>query len=162
MVDLDEFDRRLLAAIQRDGALTHAQLGERAHLSGSQCSRRLQRLAAAGVIDHYAAILDPRALGLGVAAYVSITLRSHSDEDIKAFRQRVLELPEVLECAKITGTADYMLKIVAEDLEQYDAILTDNFLRAGDVSSVRSNIVLEQMKMTTALPLREASRRARI
>ncbi|MGI9169262.1 MAG: Lrp/AsnC family transcriptional regulator, partial [Caulobacteraceae bacterium] len=90
MADLDEFDLRLLAAVQRDGAMTQAELGRRAHLSGSQCSRRLQRLAAAGVIDHYAALLDPRALGLGVTVYVSVSLRSHSDDDIKAFRRRVL------------------------------------------------------------------------
>ncbi|MHB8529398.1 MAG: Lrp/AsnC family transcriptional regulator [Caulobacteraceae bacterium] len=164
MFEPDEFDLRLLAAIQRDGALTHSELGAIAHLSGSQCSRRLQRLLSSGVIDHYAAILSARALGLGVTAYVLVSLRSHSDADIKAFKDRILTIPEVLECAKITGAADYMLKVVTIDLEHYDRLLTENFLKRGDVSSVRSNIVLDQVKMTTALPLptgRADSRTAR-
>ena len=93
MVRLDLFDVKLLGAIQQNGALTAAELGEVTHLSGSQCSRRLQRLAAAGVIDRYAAILDPRSLGLGVVAYVSISLQSHSDRDIGAFRERFRGCP---------------------------------------------------------------------
>ena len=92
MTDIDAFDRRLLAAVQHNGAATTAELSEIAHLSPSQCSRRLQRLAAAGVIARRAAILDPAALGLGVTAFVQVSLQSHSDAQIAAFRERVLAL----------------------------------------------------------------------
>jgi Lrp/AsnC family leucine-responsive transcriptional regulator len=150
---LDGFDLKLLAEVQRDGALTHAELSERVHLSASQCSRRLQRLQAIGVIDHYAAMLSRERLRLGVAAYVMVTLKSHAEEILESFRARILALPEVLECAKVTGDSDYLLKVVTTDLARYNDILTEKLLRSPEVGVVRSSIVLQEVKSTSQLPL---------
>lgn len=153
METMDAFDLKILAEVQRDGAVTHAQLADRVHLSASQCSRRLQRLEALGVIDHYAALLSAERLGLGVSAYVLITLRSHSEENLEDFRARMHAIPEVLECCKITGDADYMVKVTTTDLSRYDHILTEQLMRAPEVAVVRSNIVLQALKQTSELPL---------
>ena len=152
---LDSFDLKILAEVQRDGALTHGELSERVHLSASQCSRRLQRLKATGVIDHYAAMLSRDRLGLGVTAYVMVTLRSHSADNLESFRARILALPEVLDCAKVTGDSDYLLKVVTTDLARYNELLTEQLMRSAEVGMVRSSIVLQELKFTSELPLPE-------
>ncbi|MDR3511209.1 MAG: Lrp/AsnC family transcriptional regulator [Caulobacteraceae bacterium] len=153
MEPMDAFDLKILAEVQRDGAITHAQLADRVHLSPSQCSRRLQRLESLGVIDHYAAMLSREKLGLGVTAYVMITMRAHSQANLEDFRARMLAIPEVLECCKITGDADYLVKVISTDLARYDQILTEQLMRAPEVAVVRSSIVLQALKQTSQLPL---------
>lgn len=153
MDPLDDFDLKILMEVQRDGAITHARLAERVHLSASQCSRRVQRLEGLGVIDHYTAVLSRDHLKLGVMAYVMVTLRSHAAENLEGFRRLVVGLPEVLDCAKITGDADYLLKVVTTDLVRYNDILTENLLRSADVAMVRSSIVLQELKSTSHMPL---------
>ncbi len=152
MNGLDSFDFRLLGALQTDAQLTNAQLAERVRLSPSQISRRIQRLEQEGFIDRRVAILNSEKLGLGVTAYVTIVMRSHAETEIKTFRERLLRLPEVQECCKITGHADYLLKIITNDLKGYNRILTEYLLKAPEVASVRSSIVLEEIKRTTNLP----------
>jgi len=153
MEPLDDFDLRILMEVQRDGAVTHARLAERVHLSASQCSRRVQRLESLGVIDHYTAVLSREHLKLGVMAYVMVTLRSHSAENLESFRSLIVSLPEVLDCAKITGDADYLLKVVTTDLVRYNDMLTEKLMRAAEVSMVRSSIVLQELKSTSQMPL---------
>ena len=153
MDGLDSFDFRLLGALQTDAQLTNAQLAERVRLSPSQISRRIQRLEQEGFIDRRVAILNSEKLDLGVTVYVTIVMRSHAETEIKTFRERLLRLPEVQECCKITGDADYLLKIITNDLKGYNRILTEYLLKAPEVASVRSSIVLEEIKRTTNLPL---------
>lgn len=153
MTHLDVFDRRILRALQEDAQLTQADLADRVLLSPSQISRRIQYLEQAGYIVRRVALLDPAKLGLGVTAYVTVVMRSHAEVEIEAFRDRLRRLPEVVECCKLTGNADYLLKIVASDLHAYDRILTEYLLKAPEVATVRSGIVLEEVKKTTALPL---------
>jgi Lrp/AsnC family leucine-responsive transcriptional regulator len=150
---LDDFDIRILQALQSGDQMTHSTLAERVPLSASQISRRIQRLEQEGYIERRVAILNSERLGLGVTAYVTIVMRSHAEAQIDAFRQRLLRLPEVLECCKITGAADYLLKIMTADLQSYNHILTEYLLKAPEVANVHSGIVLEQVKRTTALPL---------
>jgi Lrp/AsnC family leucine-responsive transcriptional regulator len=150
---LDDFDLRLLQALQLDGRTTHSDLAERVRLSPSQISRRVQKLEQQGFIDRHVALLNSEKLGLDVRAYVMIVMRSHAETEIKTFRERLLRLPEVQECCKITGDADYLLKITTSDLKSYNRILTEYLLKAPEVASVRSGIVLEEIKNTTALPL---------
>lgn len=150
---LDDFDFRILDALQNGEQLTHATLAEHISLSASQISRRIQRLEQEGFIKGRVAILNAQRLGLGVTAYVTVVMRSHAEAQIHAFRQRLLRLPEVLECCKLTGTADYLLKIITDDLESYNRILTEYLLKAPEVASVHSGIVLEEVKNKTALPL---------
>jgi Lrp/AsnC family leucine-responsive transcriptional regulator len=151
--NLDAFDLRILDALQNGDQLTHSTLAEQVSLSASQISRRIQRLEHEGFIERRVSILSSSRLGLGVTVYVTIVMRSHADAQIHAFRQRLLRLPEVQECCKITGAADYLLKVVTEDLQSYNRILTEYLLKAPEVASVHSGIVLEEVKRTTALPL---------
>jgi len=156
MPALDRFDVRILEALQVNARVTHADLAGRINLSPSQVSRRIQKLEEEGYINGQVAILNADSLGLGVVAYVTIVMRSHAEAQIKAFRERLLRLPEVQECFKLTGDADYMLRIITSDLQSYNRILTEYLLKAAEVAAVRSGIVLEQVKRTTALPLPKA------
>jgi len=151
--NLDSFDLRLLQALQENSQFTNAELAERVRLSPSQISRRIQRLEQEGFIEGRVTLLNSAKLGLGVHAYVTIVMKSHAETEIKAFRARLLRLPEIQECCKITGDADYLLKITTGDLNSYNHILTEYLLKAPEVASVRSSIVLEEIKRTTLLPL---------
>ena len=150
---MDRTDRKLLALIQHDASLSHAELAERVHLSPSQCSRRIQRLHAEGVIRAQVALLDEAALGLGVEAYVTVTLASYAREVAEQFHARIAALPQVLECCALTGDADYLLRVITEDLAAFSRLMNAEVLGHGDVAGVRSSIVLDRIKHTTALPL---------
>lgn len=150
--DLDVFDLRLLAALQRDGRAANAALAESVGLSASQVSRRLARLEAEGVIATYAALLKPEAVGLTVLAFSSISLERQA-EAMDGFEAAVLRFPEILECYSVTGEQDFVLRIVARDLKAFADFLSDRLLRVPGVRSVRSSIVLHTIKQTTALPL---------
>src|ERR1044071_869593 len=119
MPDLDVFDVRLLAALQQDGRASNATLAEAVHLSPSQVSRRLARLEAEGVIAGYRAVIAPKAVGLGVLAFTSVSLERHSETASVDFERAVRDLPDVLECLAVTGEADYLLRIIAADLEAF-------------------------------------------
>lgn len=150
---VDEFDRKLLAALQGDGRLTNNDLAEQVGLSPSQCSRRRAALEQSGLIEGYAAHLSRDALGLGVAAYVQITLATHSPDNAAKFAELVSGLEEVLEACSLTGEADYLIKLVTRDLRSLARILNEVFLPHPSVANVRSSIVLDQIKQTTRLPL---------
>lgn len=150
---LDAFDLRILDALQTDAQLTHTDLAERVRLSSSQISRRIQRLEQEGFIERRIATLNTAKLGLGVVAYVSIVMRSHAETEIRAFRERLLRRPEVQECCRLTGDADYLLRVITTDLQSYNRILTEYLLQAPEVATVRSGIMLEEIKRTTAVPL---------
>ena len=153
MLELDEFDRRILAALQKDGRITNVALAEAVALSPSQCARRLQRLEEAGAVRGYGAFLDPASLGLGITALVTVTLEKHARADIKGFRDIVMRRPEIIECLAITGDGDFQLRIVARDLASFSQFLMDVVIPMPGVATTRSHIVLEQVKSTTALPI---------
>jgi Lrp/AsnC family leucine-responsive transcriptional regulator len=150
---MDRIDRRLLALLQEDAGLSHTDLGQRVHLSASQCSRRVQRLQQEGYIARQVVLLDERKLGLQVEAYVMVTLSSHKVEKAAMFHQRVREHPAIVECCALTGDADYLLRVVTETLPGFADLLNNALLGKGDVASVRSSIVLTRIKRTTALPM---------
>ena len=153
MLDLDDFDRRILAALQRDGRITNVALAEEVALSPSQCARRLQRLEEAGAIRGYGAFLDPLALGLGITALVTVTLEKHARGNIQGFNEVVQGRPEIVECLAITGDGDFQLRIVARDLASFSRFLMEVVIPMPGVATTRSHIVLEQVKSTTALPI---------
>lgn len=150
---IDRYDLQLLSALQRDGQTTNAALGERANLSASQISRRVQRLEEAGVITGYAALLDPAALGLGVTAYAHVLLERHDKTRPAEFERQVAALPEVLECFAVTGEADYLLRIVAPDLAAFSDLMMKKLLTLPGVAQVKTNIALSKVKQTHELPL---------
>lgn len=149
---LDLYDLRLLSALQTEGRSPNATLAEKVGLSASQISRRLSRLEEDGVIERYAALLRPEAVGLTVMAFSAISLERQA-EQMDAFEDAVTRFPEIQECYSVTGEADFMLRIVARDLKSFADFLSQNLLRVPGVRAVRSSIVLHRIKQTTALPL---------
>ncbi|QDF97761.1 AsnC family transcriptional regulator [Azoarcus sp. DD4] len=152
-IDLDKFDLQLLAELQIDGHASNTTLADLIHLSPSQVSRRIQRLEQSGYIERYSALLRPAAVGLGVTAFTSVSLERHGEVHTDAFNQAVSEMDEVLECFAITGEADYMLRIVAPDLAALSEFMLHRLMRVSGVRSVKSSIVLNEIKRTTRLPL---------
>lgn len=155
--NLDAADVRLLDCLQRQARLSNVELSERVGLSASQCYRRLRRLEEAGLIGGYVALLDREKLGLGVMAFVNVTLEKHGEHPAQAFREAVLDEPEILECYAVSGEADYLLRVVAADLKAFSDFLLHRLMRLPMVANVRSSILLDELKATSALPLRRLS-----
>jgi DNA-binding Lrp family transcriptional regulator len=151
---MDDFDLKLLKALQNDGRLTNYDLGEQVGLSASQCSRRRSALEDDGVIGSYHAALSAQALGLDVIAFVQVTLATHSPDNSKRFAKLIDGLEEVQEAYSLTGEADYLVKIAVPDLKALSHILNDVFLPHESVAHLRSSIVLDRLKQTMRLPLR--------
>ena len=159
-INVDRHDLALLNELQRDGRATNAALGEIIHLSTSQVSRRVQRLQDAGIIDHYAAVIDPAVVGLGVTAFTHVVLERHGGTQADhgethgaRFERAIADLPEVLECFSVAGEADYILRIVAYDLAALSEFMTKHLLHLPGVSTVKSTISLQKIKQTSVLPL---------
>ena len=151
--EVDAADLRILAHLQTDARASHARLAEVAHLSAPQCFRRVKRLEDAGVIDGYGTRLDRERLGLGVLAFVSVTLGGGRSQDLAKFSEVVAGIPEILECHVVTGEADFLLKVVAADLHTFSTFLLKRLTRDFDSVTTRSEVSLEEIKNTTALPL---------
>ena len=156
-MDIDRTDIRLLEQLQRDATLSHAALGERVHLSASQVSRRIARLQEAGLIRGHTALLDPDVLGLDVEAFTSVSLDRHESGVGEAFEQGIQEIDEILDCMAVTGEADYILRIVAPDLDAFARFITDRLIKLPGVKMVRSSIGLHRIKRSHALPLTHLS-----
>ncbi len=158
---MDSFDLKILDALQSNGHETNDHLAELAGLSPSQCSRRRSVLEEDGVIEGYHAKLSAEKLGLKVQVFVQVTLATHSPDNSKRFAKLINELDEVQEAYSLTGAADYVLKLVVEDLQALSRILNDVLLPHQSVAHVRSSIVLDRLKHTTRLPLGHLSRQGR-
>jgi DNA-binding Lrp family transcriptional regulator len=155
MVSVDVFDLRILGALQDDGRLTNQELAEIAGLSASQCSRRRMRLEAEKVIAGYRAELASEALGFSVIAFIQITLATHSPDNAKKFRALVNRIDDIQEAYSLTGDADYVLKAVLRDLKSLSDIVNNVLMPHPSVAHVRSSIVLDRLKDSARLPLRE-------
>ena len=154
MTQLDRYDRRILEVLQQEGRISNQDLAERIGLSPSPCLRRVRALEETGVITAYRAVLDAKALGLTLLALVHISMDRHTPERFANFEQAIAELPEVLECLLITGQdADYQLKVIVRDMEDYQALLLNRITRIEGVSGVHSSFVMRRVIDKTALPL---------
>ena len=152
---LTEKDRRILAELQRDSRLTNQELADKVGMSSSATWRRVKSLEDDGVIDRYAAIVNPKKAGFGLASMVHISLARHEQTHVDNFIREVKRHPEVLECFATSGEADFHLRVVVEDIDAYNAFLDNFIFRLPGVSQVRSNIVLKEIKTDTALPFKE-------
>ncbi|MBP0481424.1 Lrp/AsnC family transcriptional regulator [Sagittula salina] len=150
---LDETDRRILRELQKRGRISNADLSEAVNLSPSACHRRVQRLEADGLIRDYVALLDARRMGLPTTVFVEITLSAQADEVLEAFETAVQRVPAVLECHLMAGTADYILKVVAEDTEDFARIHRQYLTRLPGVAQMQSSFALRTVFKTTALPV---------
>lgn len=157
-VTFDRTDLRLLAEIQQQGRATNAELAALVNLSPSACLRRIQRLESEGVIGGYGARLEPRAIGLGLQAFVRVQLSKHGNEAIDHFVEAVQLWDEVVACHALTGDMDYLLHIYVRDLDHFSAFLLDKLLNAAGVADVNSSFVLRTVKEFRALPLSQLAR----
>lgn len=151
--ELDSIDVRILAALQRSGRMTNAELSERVNLSPSACHRRVQQLEKAGYIRDYVALLDPVKIGRPTTVFVEITLSAQADEVLEAFEREVARIPDVLECHLMAGTADYLLKVVARDTEDFARIHRRYLARLPGVAQMHSSFALRTVLQTTAIPI---------
>src|SRR6516164_179079 len=154
---MDDFDVKLLKALQEDGRLTNNELAERIGLSASQCSRRRAALEESGVIESYHAVLSAEAIGLGVLVFIQVGLATQSPDSGQAFIRLINGIEEVQEAFSLTGDADFLIKMAVPDLKTLSHILNDVLLPHRSVAHVHSYVVLERVKQTTRLPLRYAS-----
>lgn len=151
--ELDDTDRRILKVLQVQGRITNADLSLRVNLSPSACHRRVARLEETGVIDGYVALVNPRRIGRPVIVFVEITLSGQADEILEAFEREVKRIPDVLECHLMAGSADYLLKVCAEDSEDFARIHRRHLARLPGVAKMQSSFALKPVLRTTALPL---------
>lgn len=150
---LDATDSQILAALQAKGDLTAQELGERFNLSASQAARRRQRLEAEGLIIGYTARLDPEPLGLTVQAFVQVQMARHNPDTSRSFARLITTLPEVTACWTLTGEADYLLRLWCTDLADLNRLIQHHLLAHPSVGRVQSQIVMEQLKPDSGLPL---------
>lgn len=153
MTELDETDRRILRILQQRGRMSNADLAEQVSLSPSACHRRVQRLETDGVIGEYVALLDARKLRMQTTVFVEIKLTAQADEVLDAFERAIKRVPDVLECHLMAGSADYLLKIVAEDTEDFARIHRQYLTRLPGVAQMESSFALRTVRKTTALPV---------
>lgn len=152
-MSLDATDKRILTALQNKGRMSNAELSEKANLSPSACHRRVQRLEAEGYIKDYVALLDARKMNVPTTVFVEITLRAQADDVLDAFEKSVARIPDVLECHLMAGSADYLLKVVAENTEDFARIHRQYLARLPGVAQMQSSFALRTVFKTTALPI---------
>lgn len=152
-MSLDATDKRILIALQRKGRISNADLSDVVNLSPSACHRRVQRLEADGYIRDYVALLDARKMALPTTVFVEITLQGQADEVLDAFEKAVGRIPDVLECHLMAGTADYLLKVVAENTDDFARIHRQHLARLPGVAQMQSSFALRTVFKTTALPV---------
>ncbi len=150
-MQLDQTDRRILHVLQREGRISNADLAERINLSASACHRRVQRLEASKLIAGYAALLDQRRAGKPSTVFVEIKLNSQSDEVLDAFERAVARIPDLLECHLMAGQADYLLKLVVQDTEDFARIHRQYLARLPGVTQMQSSFSLRAVLFTTAI-----------
>jgi Lrp/AsnC family transcriptional regulator, leucine-responsive regulatory protein len=149
---LDAIDRKILTALQENARLTNVELSERVNLSPSPCLARVRRLEQDGFISRYVTLLDPESVGLGVSVFVEVRLEKQIEASLNAFEKAVAGRPEVMECYLMTGSSDYLLRVVVGDLHEFQRFVTAVSKIPG-VGNIRSSVSLKQVKYNTALPL---------
>lgn len=152
---LDQTDRDILHWLQCNSRITNAELSERVNLSPSPCMRRVRQLEEEGIIQRYVALVKPAAVGLPLSVFIQVSLERQNDENLQAFEQAISRAPEVMECYLMTGDADYLLRVVLEDVENYEHFLRDTLCSIPGVSNIKSSFALKQVRYKTELPIPE-------
>lgn len=153
MHDLDKTDRAILAALQRDGRMPIARLADTVGLSETPCARRLKRLESDGYIERYRAQLSRKALGFGVVAFVLVRFAVHDRDVANRFEREILAIERILSCHNVSGTADYLLQVVARDLDDYGTFLRESLRNLPCVTSIESALSLREVKREAEMPL---------
>lgn len=150
---LDETDMTILALLQDDGRMTNVELASSVGLTAPPCLRRVKALEQDGVIQSYHAVLDGAALGYTIMVFAMVSLKSQAEADLRAFEKHVTALPEVRECHMLNGEIDFILKVVAKDLQSFQSFLTSQLTSAPNVASVKTSLTIRTSKNTPGVPI---------
>lgn len=149
---MDSKDRQILCELQADGRLTNQELSERVNLSPSPCLRRVRLMEEQGVIRGYTALVDQKAWGLPVTVFIRIKLERHGDEAVQAFEQAIIEMPQVMDCWLMTGRSDYLLRVIAADLDDYEQFVRRKLQRVPGIASIDTSFAYGSVKHAQVLP----------
>lgn len=152
---LDKFDIAIIKELQKNGRISNRDLAKRVSLSTAPCWRRVRRLEEEGYIQGYVALVDAKKLGLSVVAFAEVSLDNHHAETIASFDRVVQASPEILECHSVSGSCDYLLKIIAPDMEGYERFLSEILLQVSGLRAISTLFSLKQRKISHQLPLPE-------
>lgn len=150
---MDNIDRKILSHLQNDARVTNVSLAESVNLSPAPCLRRVRDLEKEGIIRSYTTLLDPDKVGWGVSVFIEVALEKQVMNSLQVFEETINGYPEVMECYLMTGTSDYLLRVVARDLKSLQAFITDKLAGIPGVANMRSSIALKQVKYKTELPI---------
>lgn len=150
---MDNYDRSILKHLQDDGRMTNLQLAERIHLSAPQTLRRVRMLEEKKIIRGYVAQVAAESVGLGVTAFVNLSLDREQFRNVREVERNIMAFPDIIECHTISGDFDYILKVVAPDLKSLSQFLTDRLMQVPGVASLRSMICMEEIKPVSSLPI---------
>ena len=150
-VSLDKTDKKILGILQADGRVTNAELAKRVNLSASACLRRVQNLEATNVISGYVALLAQEAIGRPTNVFIEVTLKSQSEESLRTFERAASACPEIMECYLMAGDADYLIRVVAANSEDYERIHRQHLTVLPGVARIRSSFALRAVCKKTAL-----------
>jgi DNA-binding Lrp family transcriptional regulator len=153
MQNLDKIDRRILRALQEDGRIQNVDLAKKVGLSPSPCLRRVKILEESGVIERYVALLNASKIGAGLTVFARVWLKAQDAQTVEVFTEEVKRLPQVVECHLMAGDCDFLLRIVAADLDAYRQFQIDHLTRIKGVQSVKTEIPMQKIKLTSELPL---------
>jgi len=151
--EIDKVDREIIRLLQQDAELSAAAIGEKIGLSQSPCWRRIQRLREKGLIRGQAMRFDRKKLGFDVLVFAQVKLTAHGRSKVPEFAETIREFPEVQECHLVLGNIDFLLRIVARDIEEYERFFFEKLSHLAEIQEVHSNIVLSEIKYTTELPI---------
>jgi len=151
--DLSDIDKKILTVLQENSDLTNNELADMVGLSTAPCWRRVKRLEDMGLITKRVSLLDPKMLGLNIVVFASVKLSSHTEEALEHFEKAIRIYPEVTECYTISGSMDYMVRIITMDMQAYEKFLRQKLLKMDMVNEVHSRFAVTNVKYTTALPL---------
>ena len=149
---MDSKDRQILKELQADGRLTNQELSERVNLSPSPCLRRLRLMEEQGVITGYTALVDQKAWGLPVTVFIRIKLERHGDDAVQAFERSISDMPQVMDCWLMTGRSDYLLRVIAADLDDYERFVRRELQRVPGIASIDTSFAYGSVKHAQVLP----------
>lgn len=153
--NLDEIDLKILQRLQNDGRITNVELANSVGLTAPPCLRRMRALEDEGVIKSYHAAIDPAKMGYTITVFAMVSLKSQAEIDLQAFEDHVQKLPEVRECYMLNGEIDFMLKVVAKDLQQFQSFLTSQLTAAPNVASVKTSLTIRSAKHLPGVPIQD-------
>ncbi|WP_313439420.1 Lrp/AsnC family transcriptional regulator [Novosphingobium sp.] len=153
MSDLDPYERKILRELQRDASQTTAQIAERVGLSSSPCWRRIDRLEREGFIKRRVALVDRKKVGLDAHVFAQVKLNAHGRANLDEFSAKIREFPEVLDCYVLMGSVDFLIRVVAADIEAYEKFFFEKLSQLPGVQELNSIVALSEIKATTELPI---------